>query len=78
LVVKNGSNTRRRTASGMPMPVSWTAQKTVSSCRPVVIVIVPPLGIASSALKTMFVSASRSSAASAAIGGRSPWFTTMS
>ncbi len=58
LVEKNGSKMRRRTASGMPMPVSRTMMATSVSRVSVAMVRVPPSGIASIALRMRFVSSS--------------------
>src|SRR5712691_7440695 len=75
LVEKNGSRQRWRVSSVMPTPVSLTSSETPSDWPPerslpvsgtrrarrVLIVMVPPFGMASSALKIRFVSISRSS-----------------
>ena len=50
LVVKNGSNTRLRSSSGMPGPVSATSTSAQSPSRAVRSVSVPSPAIASSAL----------------------------
>jgi len=71
-VVKNGSKIFCRMCSGMPVPVSLTSTRTSPpgpSPVPVRRVSVPPCGIASSALSTRLVNASRSSAGSPAIRG---------
>ncbi|OGL00092.1 MAG: hypothetical protein A3D33_06170 [Candidatus Rokubacteria bacterium RIFCSPHIGHO2_02_FULL_73_26] len=60
---KKGSNTRCRTDSGMPMPLSATATLTLCpGSWPVVIASVPPSGIASSAFRTRLVISSVSAA----------------
>ncbi len=69
LVVKNGSKIFSRTCSGMPVPVSRTSTSTWPSTARVRRVRVPPFGIASTALSTRLVKASRSSAGSPATGG---------
>ena len=71
-VVKNGSKILARTASGMPTPVSPTVTTAPPSFAPVVSASTPPWGIASTALRMRFVSASRSSAGSPATRGGSP------
>src|SRR5229473_2868318 len=70
LVVKNGSKIFCRIGSGMPMPVSVTSTMTCPSGLLVRRVSCPPLGMASTALSTRLVKASRSSAGSPAIFGR--------
>lgn len=62
-VEKNGSKQRSRTSSVMPTPSSCTRISASPSRAAVANVSVPPFGIASSALKIRFKSASRSSAA---------------
>ncbi len=69
LVVKNGSKIFSRMCSGMPVPVSRTSTSTWPSAARVRRVRVPPFGIASTALSTRLVKASRSSAGSPATGG---------
>ena len=74
-VEKNGSKIRRWTASGMPMPVSWTVTTAVPpSPGRVVIVSVPPSTIASIALRMRFVMTSVSAAGRPLIGGICPTF----
>jgi len=68
-VEKNGSRQRRRTSSLMPTPVSATSTRTPSPSGCARTVIVPPAGIASTALKIRLVSISRSSVSSPTIGG---------
>ncbi len=73
LVEKNGSKTRRRTASDMPRPVSVTAMTTVpgGSSR-VAIDRVPPSGIASMALRIRLVITSVSAAGRPWMAGTGP------
>ena len=69
LVEKNGSKMRRRISSDMPTPVSLTVRATVSP-GPFVVAIEssPPVGIASTAFRTRFVSISVSAAGRPLIG----------
>ncbi len=68
-VKKNGLRQRRRTSSLMPEPVSATSRIASPSAQRVLTVTPPPAGIASTALKIKFVSASRSSDSSPSTGG---------
>ena len=70
-VEKNGSRQREASASVMPVPVSVTLMRTFGPSARVDTVIVPPEGIASTALKMRFVSDSRSSGALARMCGTS-------
>ena len=72
LVVKNGSRQRRRVSSSMPAPVSVMHSFASPSSSAERIVMHPPSGIASTALKMRLVSISRSSAGSPSRGGSSP------
>ena len=72
LVVKNGSNARRRTSSLMPPPVSVIEQYAQSSAAHVAMRIVPLSGMASMALNSRFMMTSRSAGASPATRGMSP------
>src|SRR5213596_3763646 len=72
LVVKNGSKIRSRIVGEMPTPVWPTVTTTAPSTTAVVSVSTPPSGIASTALRIRFVSASRSSTGSPATFGSAP------
>ena len=65
-VVKKGSKTRRATARGIPTPVSVTSIRATVSWACPTIDRLPPVGIASRALRTRSISTSRSSDGAAA------------
>jgi len=71
-VEKNGSRQRRRTSGAIPVPVSVTFTTTRPPSQEVARVIVPPSGMASTALNRRLVSTSRNSAPLPLARGMSP------